>query len=85
MMFKKCSNFYWFILRGFNFIKTVYELFDNPSYMYTKVILHICTEFVRKVETRKDPDETEVKQTCGGEPVSDLEIYIAKIWNLSVD
>ena len=32
MMFKKCSNFHWFILRGFNFIKTVYELFDNPSY-----------------------------------------------------
>ena len=33
MMFKKCSNCYWFILRGFNFIKTVYELFDNPSYI----------------------------------------------------
>ena len=32
MMFKKCSNFHWFILRGCNFIKTVYELFDNPSY-----------------------------------------------------
>ena len=33
-MFKKCSNFYWFILRGFNFIKTVYKLFDNPSYIF---------------------------------------------------
>ena len=28
MMVKKCSNFH---LRGFNFIETVYELFDNPS------------------------------------------------------
>ena len=34
MMFKKCSNFHWCIFRGFNFILTVYELFDNPSYMY---------------------------------------------------
>ena len=33
MLFKKSSNFHWFILRGFNFIKTVYELFDNPSYL----------------------------------------------------
>ena len=32
MMFKKCAKFHWCILRGFNFIKTVYELFDNPSY-----------------------------------------------------
>ena len=31
-MFKKCSNFLWCILRGFNFIETAYELFDNPSY-----------------------------------------------------
>ena len=31
-MFKKCSNFHWCLLRGFNFIETVYELFDNPSY-----------------------------------------------------
>ena len=45
------------------------------------LFLHICTEFVRKVEIKKDPDETEVKQTCGGEPVSDLEIYITKICN----
>ena len=32
MMFKKCSNFHWCILKSFNFIETVYELFDNPSY-----------------------------------------------------
>ena len=34
MMFKKCSNFHWCILRDFNYmyIKKVYELFDNPSY-----------------------------------------------------
>ena len=34
MMFKKCSNCHWFILRGFYFVKKVYELFDNPSYLY---------------------------------------------------
>ena len=33
MMFKKCSIFNELILRAFNFIKTVYELFDNPSYI----------------------------------------------------
>ena len=33
-MFKKCSNFHWFILKDFDFIETVYELFDNPSYLY---------------------------------------------------
>ena len=32
MMFKKCSHFHWCFLRGFNFIETVYELYDNPSY-----------------------------------------------------
>ena len=32
-MFKKCSIFHWCILRSFNFIEIVYELFDNPSYM----------------------------------------------------
>ena len=26
-----------YLLRGFNFIETVYELFDNPSYMYMYV------------------------------------------------
>ena len=34
MMFKKCSKFHWSTIKGFDFIKTVYELFDNPSYMY---------------------------------------------------
>ena len=57
----------------------------TPKYIYKSendnLFLHICTEFVRKVEIKKDPDETEVKQTCGGEPVSDLEIYITKICN----
>ena len=33
MMFNKCSNFHYCILRSFNFIETVYELFDNPSYV----------------------------------------------------
>ena len=33
IMFKKCSIFLC-TLGGFNFIKTVYELFDNPSYLY---------------------------------------------------
>ena len=33
MMFKKRSIFYWFILRGFNFIMTIYELVDKPSYI----------------------------------------------------
>ena len=32
MMFKKCSKFHWSTIRSFDFIKTVYELFDNPSY-----------------------------------------------------
>ena len=32
MNFKKCSNFHKCILRGFDFIETVYELFDNLSY-----------------------------------------------------
>ena len=32
MMFKKYSHFHWCIFRGFNFIDTIYELFDNPSY-----------------------------------------------------
>ena len=33
MMFKQCSIFHGCILRGFNFIEPVYELFDNPSYI----------------------------------------------------
>ena len=33
MIFKKCSKFHRCILRGFDFIETVYELFDNPSYL----------------------------------------------------
>ena len=32
-MFKKCSKFHWCTLGGVNFIKTVYELFDNLSYL----------------------------------------------------
>ena len=28
-----CAKFQWCIIWGLNFIKTVYELFDNPSYM----------------------------------------------------
>ena len=40
MMFKKCSNFHWCILRGFNFIETVYELFDNPSYVRDAMQIH---------------------------------------------
>ena len=32
MMFKKCSKFHWSTISGFDFIKTVYELFDNYSY-----------------------------------------------------
>ena len=32
MMFKKCSNFHWCTLRGFDFIETVHELFDNLSF-----------------------------------------------------
>ena len=38
MMFQKCSNVHWFILRGFNFIKIVYELSDNPAYCF---IFHV--------------------------------------------
>ena len=34
MMRKKCSTFHRCTLRGLNFIETVYELFDNPSYMF---------------------------------------------------
>ena len=41
MMFKKCSNFHWIILRGFNFMKTVYELFDNPSYALLVLSFHL--------------------------------------------
>ena len=41
MMFKKCSNFHRCILRSFNFIETVYELFDNPSYMSLFIYLTI--------------------------------------------
>ena len=33
MMRKKCSTFHRCTLRGLNFIETVHELFDNPSYM----------------------------------------------------
>ena len=30
---KKCSKFYWCTISGFNFIKTVYEVFDSTSYL----------------------------------------------------
>ena len=41
-MFKKCSKFYWSTIRGFDFMKTVYELFDNPSYCaYRKIVVHL--------------------------------------------
>ena len=43
MMVKKCSNFHWYILRGFNFIETAYELFDNPSY---KIVYHYYDFYV---------------------------------------
>ena len=39
MMFKNFSKFHWCILRGFKFIKTVYKLSDNPSYIYVHVFL----------------------------------------------
>ena len=39
-MFKKCSKFYWSTLRDFYFIRTVYELFDNSSYI---IIVHEST------------------------------------------
>ena len=35
MMFNKCSNFHYCILRSFNLIETVYELFDNPVRVYS--------------------------------------------------
>ena len=41
MMFKNCSNFHWCSLRGLNFIGTVYELFDNPSYILITSFLNI--------------------------------------------
>ena len=31
MMFKKCSKFQFYTLRGIDFKEAVYELFDNPS------------------------------------------------------
>ena len=34
MMFEKCSKFHWCILRGFDFIETVYERFDNTLYIF---------------------------------------------------
>ena len=40
MMFKKCSNFHLCIFRGFNFIDTVYELFDNPSFFHFRKKKH---------------------------------------------
>ena len=34
MIFKKCPKLHWYTLRGFNFIKSIYELFDNLSYVW---------------------------------------------------
>ena len=36
MMRKKCKKFHWCTSRGLNFIETVYDLFDNPSYFLWK-------------------------------------------------
>ena len=51
-MFKKCSKFHSCTLRGFNFIKTVYELFDKPSYKEKKqvsfdLVTIICLKYYR--------------------------------------
>ena len=37
-MFKKCSKFHLSTLRGFDFTKTVYELFDNLSYIHEIIV-----------------------------------------------
>ena len=59
MIFKKCSKFHRCILRGFDFIETVYELFDNPSYNYMYIENHSddgpdisCTARLSRVKTR---------------------------------
>ena len=38
MMFKKCSKFHLSTLRGFDFTKTVYELFDNLSHIHEIIV-----------------------------------------------
>ena len=73
IMVKKCSKFHWSTMRGFDSIKTIYELFDNTSYMILNLTMcsiwffkHFCARQQRCLRIFEWPSsESNCKENLG--------------------